>query len=82
MGGGASASTVFLVTVVNVNDPPTLVHPLTDQSVSEDAALTYQLPADTFQDVDAGDTLSYAATLADGGRLPGWLRFDPNTRNF
>jgi Ca2+-binding RTX toxin-like protein len=32
--------------------------------------------------VDAGDSLSYAATLADGSALPGWLSFDVTTRSF
>ena len=81
-GQGASTSDVFSITVVDVNDPPTQVLPLTDQSVTEGAALTYQFPEDAFQDVDAGQSLSYAATLADGSRLPGWLDFDPDTRTF
>jgi Ca2+-binding RTX toxin-like protein len=32
--------------------------------------------------VDAGDTLSYSATLAGGGALPAWLAFNPATRTF
>jgi large repetitive protein len=46
------------------------------------APFLYQLPADVFADIDAGDSLSYAATLADGSALPGWLSFDVTTRSF
>ena len=36
----------------------------------------------TFADVDADDSLSYSATLADGSALPSWLSFDASTRTF
>ena len=42
----------------------------------------FQLPAATFVDIDAGDSLSYAATLAGGGPLPAWLTFKPENRTF
>ena len=37
-----------------------------------------------FADVDSihGDTLTYSATLADGGALPDWLSFDAATQTF
>ena len=38
--------------------------------------------AGTFTDVDSGDTLTYAATLADGIALPAWLSFNATTRTF
>ena len=40
------------------------------------------LPAGTFTDVDAGDTLTYTATAADGSALPAWLTFNAATRTF
>jgi Ca2+-binding RTX toxin-like protein len=40
------------------------------------------LPAGSFSDVDAGDVLSYAATLANGDALPSWLSFDRMTKTF
>ena len=42
----------------------------------------FALPADTFTDTDANDTLSLAARLAGGGALPAWLTFDPTTGAF
>ena len=38
--------------------------------------LHFQFAANTFADVDVGDTLTYSATLADGAALPGWLTFN------
>ena len=32
--------------------------------------------------MDAGDTLTYSATQADGSALPGWLSFDAQTQTF
>jgi hypothetical protein len=81
-GAGASASSTFVITVANVNDAPFVVHPLLDQQVETGDQLTYQIPADAFADIDAGDSLSFSATLASGDALPGWLVFDPQTRTF
>jgi hypothetical protein len=41
---------------------------------------SYVVPANVFADVDAGDSLTLSATLADGSELPAWLIFDPDTR--
>jgi hypothetical protein len=81
-GGGASASDAFTVTVANTNDTPTVANPIPDQSATEDVAFSFHLPSNTFSDVDAGDTLAYIATLADGSALPAWLAFDAATRTF
>ena len=55
---------------------------LADQSATEDASFSYQIPAGSFDDLDTSDTLTYTATLADGSALPGWLSFDASTRTF
>jgi len=70
--GSESVSDMFTLTVNNVNDAPTLEHPEADQTAEEYHPFSYEIPADTFDDVDAGDTLTYSATLADGGDLPDW----------
>ena len=44
--------------------------------------LSFQFASDVFSDVDAGDSLTYAATLADGSTLPSWLSFDASSRTF
>jgi Ca2+-binding RTX toxin-like protein len=79
---GKTASDVFTLAVANVNDAPTLVSPLADLTIAEDAPFTFQAPASTFADVDAGDALVLSATRADGSALPAWLSFDAATRTF
>ena len=79
---GTSASQVFAVTVANTNDAPKVGAALTAQVVNEDTAFAYALPADAFADVDTGDRLTYAATLANGDTLPAWLQLDAQTGVF
>jgi len=79
---GASASTSFDLNVVNTNDAPAVVQTIAAQSAVEDVAWSFTVPAATFSDVDAGDTLTYAATLSDGSPLPAALSFDAATRTF
>ncbi|MBO9484778.1 VCBS domain-containing protein, partial [Salinisphaera sp. G21_0] len=62
------------ITLNGSNDGPVLDIALTDQNADQDNAFSYQLPADSFSDLD-GDALSYSATLADGNALPAWLSF-------
>jgi Ca2+-binding RTX toxin-like protein len=81
-GAGANATDTFDLTVTNVNDAPVLATAISDQSATEDAAFSFTLPAATFSDVDAGDTLTYAATLGNAAGLPAWLTFNPVTRSF
>ncbi|SEQ13693.1 Regulatory P domain of the subtilisin-like proprotein convertase [Pseudomonas cuatrocienegasensis] len=79
---GLSVSDSFEVQVSNTNDAPVLVKAIADQAVVEGAPLTFALPTTTFTDSDAGDRLSYQATLANGSALPAWLVFDAATRTF
>jgi len=67
---------VSLFTLTNLNDAPVVVDAISDVSTSEDAAFSLMVPVGTFNDVDAGDSLTYSATLADGTPLPSWLKFD------
>ncbi|WP_324770836.1 putative Ig domain-containing protein, partial [Pokkaliibacter plantistimulans] len=77
----AAVSSSFSLTVANVNDAPTAAT-LADQQSEEGNVFTFTLPASTFSDVDAGDSLTLSATLADGSALPGWLSFDAATGTF
>uniref|UniRef100_UPI0012E01D29 putative Ig domain-containing protein n=2 Tax=Aeromonas diversa TaxID=502790 RepID=UPI0012E01D29 len=77
----ASASSTFVLSVTTDNHAPT-AGSITNQSVNEDAAFSFTLPANTFADVDAGDSLTLSATLADGSAMPGWLSFNPATGTF
>lgn len=80
--GNLSASDTFSIVVTNTNDAPTVVNPIENQSTNTGAAFVFMVPSTTFADVDAGDQLTYHATLTDGSALPLWLSFDPTTRTF
>lgn len=78
--GKLTASDVFALRVINVNDAPTVANPLVDQTVSEDAPFSIQVSSNAFADEDAGDVLTYSASLANGAALPSWLNFNAATR--
>nr|WP_238384962.1 putative Ig domain-containing protein [Hahella chejuensis] len=80
--GQASASTVFNLTVENVNDAPGVSMELLNVLAKTGETLNFTAPAETFSDPDVGDALTYAATLADGSPLPDWLSFDAETLTF
>ena len=80
--GTLTASDIFTLTVLNVNEAPTVANPIADQTVLEDAPFNIQVPANTFADQDANDTLTYSASLANGTALPAWLSFNSTTRTF
>ena len=79
---GASATSVFNLTIQNVNDAPFVSTPIADRNTKQGQAFQYTLPTNTFADRDTGDRLSYAATLEDGKPLPAWLTFDTATLTF
>ncbi|MBI3771999.1 MAG: putative Ig domain-containing protein, partial [Gammaproteobacteria bacterium] len=79
---GASVSDNFVVTVANTNDAPTAAALIADQAATEDQAFSFTVPVNTFVDVDAGDSLIFTATNADGSALPSWLSFNATTRTF
>ncbi|MFO1199532.1 MAG: putative Ig domain-containing protein [Burkholderiaceae bacterium] len=77
---GFSASDDFDVTITNTNDAPVVSIPLADRSTVEQWPFSFQLPASTFFDVDAGDAITWSASRADGTPLPAWMTFDAATR--
>lgn len=80
--GSLQVADTFILTVTNVNDAPTMASPIADQLADSGATFIFTVPSTTFADVDAGDQLTYSATLADGSILPLWLRFDPAMHTF
>ncbi|WP_418316904.1 putative Ig domain-containing protein [Piscinibacter sakaiensis] len=73
----------FTVIAGNVtNSAPTVANPIASHSTNEDALYSFTFAANTFADADAGDVLSYSATLLNGAALPGWLAFNAGTRSF
>ncbi|WP_242057682.1 Calx-beta domain-containing protein [Nostoc sp. FACHB-87] len=79
---GASVSDIFTLTVANTNDAPILGSAIADQTIGAKSPFSFTLPANTFTDVDAGDSLTYTATLANESPLPSWLTFNPATSTF
>ena len=64
------------------NNAPVVTNAIPDQTATAGTGFSYQFPANSFNDTDTGDTLSYAATKADGMTLPTWLAFTDSTRTF
>jgi Ca2+-binding RTX toxin-like protein len=79
---GSYAGQVVTLNIGQANHAPVLAAALPDQAAHQGEAFSYTVATDAFADPDAGDTLSYSATLADGGALPGWLSFNATTRTF
>ena len=65
-----------------MNEAPTVALALVDQTGEVGTAFSYAFAAGSFADLDAGQSLSYGATLSDGSALPAWLSFNPATRTF
>ncbi len=78
----ATVSDTFNLTITSVNEAPTVANPLADQAATKEVPFSFVLPSGAFADVDAGETLTYRATLADNTPLPAWLTFNPFTRTF
>ncbi len=80
---GVSTDTQTIsVTINDVNEDPNIQYHLVNQAAQENAPFTYTFDVDTFTDEDAGDTLTYTATLENGDPLPDWLNFNPSVRTF
>ena len=77
VGSTPDAFADFTLTITNVNEPPTLAAPIADQETAEDALFSFTFADNTFNDVDAGDSLTYSTSS-----LPGWLSFAASTRTF
>jgi serralysin len=75
---GESAS----IAVTDVDDFPILANAISDQNSAEDSPFTCTLASNTFDAVDAGESLRYAARLSGGGELPAWLSFDSESLTF
>lgn len=79
---GGTARGAVHVLFLKANHAPTLQNAIANQNATVESAFSLQFAADTFDDVDAGDSLTYSATLSDGSALPSWLTFTAETRTF
>ncbi|MEW6589457.1 MAG: putative Ig domain-containing protein, partial [Pseudomonadota bacterium] len=66
-------------TAGQVNHAPTVSYLISDLNAYQGQMFQYGISVGTFTDPDAGDTLTYSATLADGSALPEWLYFNMQT---
>ena len=60
---------------IAANTAPTVANAIPDQMATVGTEFSYTFLANTFNDVDATDTLTYTATKGDGAVLPTWLMF-------
>ncbi|MEH2120285.1 putative Ig domain-containing protein, partial [Nostoc sp.] len=81
-GNDGTDSKTLDINLTGVDDAPTLENAIADQIAQQDTAFSFTFDANTFIDVDAGDNLTYSATLQDGSNLPNWLKFNAATRTF
>jgi hypothetical protein len=81
-GGATIAFTSVEQIFYDKPEAPVVAAPIADQTATEDSPFSYTAPSGTFTDPDAGEVLTYSATLATGAPLPGWLSFDAATRTF
>ena len=77
--GTLTVSDTFDIVVADVNNMPTVDNPIADQVATQSVAFSFAVPANTFGDADASDTLMLTATLSDDSALPLWLSFDGTT---
>ena len=78
----SSATASSGITVTPINDAPVLAGPIAAQAATQGVGFAFTLPGSSFTDADAGDVLTYTATLASGAALPAWLSFDAGTQTF
>ena len=80
--GIATVASSLTLNITGTNDIPVLAGVVSAQSATEIVAFELNLPVGTFTDADAGEVLTYSATLSDGIALPTWLHFNAATQTF
>ena len=79
---GSTVSDVFQLSVQNTNDAPTLHIPLLNHTAEDSVPILFQIPTNTFTDMDVEDGLSFQAEKEDGTDLPSWLVFNQENQSF
>jgi Putative Ig domain/Cadherin-like/Domain of unknown function (DUF4114)/WD40-like Beta Propeller Repeat len=77
-----AAITITPVVNPSTNNAPVVANSIATQTAVSGMTFSLSVPANTFSDPDAGDTLGYSATRADGTALPSWLTFNTTTGTF
>ncbi|AWK89144.1 hypothetical protein DEW08_24430 (plasmid) [Azospirillum thermophilum] len=81
-GKGGTETRQVVITITGTNDAPTVTGPAPQASGLAGLPIALSVERSRFADIDAGDVLTFTATLADGRPLPSWLSFDPATLTF
>ena len=81
-GSGGATTYTLLFGAPTTNTAPTVSIVIADQQAKESEQFFFIVPSTSFLDPDAGDSLSYAASLETGSPLPSWLSFNADTRTF
>ena len=79
---GLSYDKALTININDVNEVPIVTTAIADLNAKQGDAFNFQIPTNTFTDIDAGDILTYSVTLENGNALPSWLTFNPTTRTF
>jgi len=74
----ATAEVSFNLEVLNVNDAPQLINPLSNFEYNFGDDIFIQIPENMFFDIDINDVLTYSANLFEQDKLPEWLEFNAN----
>ena len=80
--GGKVLLDSLKITLLDANDAPTLLNAILDQLTREDELFEFTFDQNAFGDVDAGDELSFTASMSDESNLPTWLTFNAASRTF
>ena len=64
------------------NHAPLLVTPVVDQIYRSGQDFSFQVPRNTFAELDPGDSLTYQAVQDNGNPLPSWVSFNASTLVF
>ncbi|MCD4833807.1 MAG: T9SS type A sorting domain-containing protein [Bacteroidales bacterium] len=82
LGEYSTDTYIMTINVTAVNDAPTVANEIPPGDAQAGVAYSYEVPENTFADIDAGDVLTYIASLGDDSSLPAWLSFNVTTRVF
>ncbi len=77
---GASFTKNMEIEVLNLNEAPQLLSPVSNIELRNDESKFIQIENSWFKDEDINDALSYRLALANGADLPNWIRYASDTR--
>ncbi|PAU61717.1 VCBS domain-containing protein, partial [Pseudomonas indica] len=73
----------FQMLVIEAPQPRlSLYHGIADQYAETETQTSFSVPYDAFAHTDPNERILLSATLANGQRLPAWVRFDPRSGKF